>query len=171
MAALALRTSAFANAVSRLHGEVSRRILAPYYPGVPEHEVPVGHVTNGAHTRSCVSREMPALRPLPRTRLVPPARADRDLERCRRDSRRGAVGHPRAPPRAARGLRPPPARAPDRAPRRLGVRGRAARGVLNTRALTIGFARRFATYKRANLILHDLDRLKRILLSAERPCR
>jgi|GEM_PF-3598617 alpha-glucan phosphorylase-like protein len=58
MAGLAIRTSAHVNAVSELHGKVSRSILSAYAPNVPEPEVPIGHVTNGAHTRSCVSREV-----------------------------------------------------------------------------------------------------------------
>jgi len=170
MAALALRTAAFANAVSRLHGEVSRRILGPYFPGVPEHEVPIGHVTNGAHTRSCVSREMAGLfdrylgpdwsrRPgqtetwagveaIPDEELW--ATHERRRERLVAFTRRCLV-------------------------RQIEQRGASAaavaqaRGVLSTHALTIGFARRFATYKRADLIFRDVERLKKILLDPERP--
>jgi len=170
MAALALRTSAFANGVSELHGEVSRRLLGPYFPGLPEHEVPVGHVTNGAHTRSCVSRDMAGLfdrylvsdwsrRPgvaetwegidtVPDEELW--ATHERRRERLVVFARRRLVRQFEQRGASAHDI--------DR-----------ARGVLNTRALTIGFARRFATYKRADLILKDLERLKAILLSAERP--
>jgi starch phosphorylase len=170
MAALALRTSAFANGVSELHGEVSRRLLGPYFPGLPEHEVPVGHVTNGAHTRSCVSRDMAGLfdRYLVSDWSRRPGAAetwegidtipDEELWATHERRRERLVVFARR--RLARQLeqRGASARDIDR-----------ARGVLNTRALTIGFARRFATYKRADLILRDLDRLKAILLDAERP--
>jgi starch phosphorylase len=170
MAALALRTSAFANGVSELHGEVSRRLLGVYFPGVPENEVPVGHVTNGAHTRGCVSREMAGLfdRYLVSDWARRPGVAetwegidtipDEELWATHERRRERLVVFARR--RLARQLehRGASARDIDR-----------ARGVLNTRALTIGFARRFATYKRADLILRDLDRLKAILLDPQRP--
>jgi starch phosphorylase len=170
MAALALRTSAFANGVSELHGEVSRRLLGPYFPGLPEHEVPVGHVTNGAHTRSCVSRDMAGLfdRYLVSDWSRRPGVAetwegidtipDEELWATHERRRERLVVFARR--RLARQLeqRGASARDIDR-----------ARGVLNTRALTIGFARRFAAYKRADLILRDLDRLKTTLLDPERP--
>ncbi len=170
MAALALRTSAFANGVSELHGEVSRRLLGPYFPGMPEHEVPVGYVTNGAHTRGCVSREMAGLfdrylvsdwsrRPgIAETWEGIDAIPDEELWATHERRRERLVVFARR--RLARQLeqRGASARDIDR-----------ARGVLNTRALTIGFARRFATYKRADLILRDLERLKGILADPERP--
>jgi starch phosphorylase len=170
MAALALRTSAFANGVSQLHGEVSRRLLEAYFPGLPEHEVPVGHVTNGAHTRGCVSREMAGLfdrylvsdwarRPgLAETWEGVDTIPDEELWATHERRRERLVVFARR--RLARQLeqRGASAREIER-----------ARGVLNTRALTIGFARRFATYKRADLILKDLERLKPILLDPDRP--
>jgi starch phosphorylase len=170
MAALALRTSAFANGVSQLHGEVSRRLLGVYFPGLPEHEVPVGHVTNGAHTRGCVSRDMAGLfdrylvsdwsrRPgLAETWEGIDTIPDEELWATHERRRERLVVFARR-----------------RLARQLEQRGASAReiekarGVLNTRALTIGFARRFATYKRADLILKDIERLKTILLSPERP--
>ncbi|HXK09491.1 MAG TPA: alpha-glucan family phosphorylase [Vicinamibacteria bacterium] len=170
MAALALRTSAFANGVSELHGEVSRRLLGVYFPGLPEHEVPVGHVTNGAHTRGCVSREMAGLfdRYLVSDWARRPGVAetwegietipDEELWATHERRRERLVVFARR-----------------RLARQLEQRGASAReiergrGVLNTRALTIGFARRFATYKRADLILRDVERLKAILLDPERP--
>jgi starch phosphorylase len=170
MAALALRTSAFANGVSELHGEVSRKLLSVYFPGLPEHEVPVGHVTNGAHTRSSVSRDMAGLfdrylvsdwsrRPgLAETWEGIDTIPDEELWATHERRRERLVVFARR--RLARQLeqRGASARDIDR-----------ARGVLNTRALTIGFARRFAAYKRADLILKDIDRLKAILLNPERP--
>ena len=170
MAALALRTSEFANGVSELHGEVSRRLLNDYFPGLPEHEVPVGHVTNGAHTRSCVSREMAGLfdRYLGPGWTRRPGQEevwagvdsipDEELWATHERRRERLVAFARR--RLARQLEQRGASARD---------VERARGVLNTRALTIGFARRFATYKRADLILRNLERLEAILLSTERP--
>ncbi|HVO11299.1 MAG TPA: alpha-glucan family phosphorylase, partial [Vicinamibacteria bacterium] len=169
MAALALRTCAFANGVSELHGEVSRRLLGAYFPGVPDHEVPIGHVTNGAHTRSCVSREMAGLfdrylgpgwtrRPQEEVWAAVDEIPDEELWATHERRRERLVAFARR--RLAHQLEHRGASAAE---------VERARGVLNTRALTIGFARRFATYKRADLILRDLDRLGAILLSAERP--
>jgi starch phosphorylase len=170
MAGLALRASAFVNGVSRLHGDVSQRLLRQYMPNVPDHEVPVGYVTNGAHTRSSVSREMTELfdRYLGAEWWRRPGQAetwqavdsipDEELWATHERRRERLVAFARR-----------------RLVRQLEQRGvslrdiERARGVLDTRALTIGFARRFATYKRANLILADPDRLKRILLNPQRP--
>ena len=122
MAALALRTSAFANGVSELHGEVSRAAARqPTCPALPEHEVPIGHVTNGVHTRSCVSREMAGLfdRYLG-ARLVAPARRRRDLGGRSTRSPTRSCGAPTSG--AASAWSPSPARrlaAPARAARRL----------------------------------------------------
>ncbi len=170
MAALALRSSAHANAVSMLHGEVSRSLLSRFFPGLPEHEVPVGHVTNGIHTRTWVSREMSQLfdrylgpewwrRPGdPATWKSVDDIPDEELWATHERRRERLVTFAR-----------------HRLVRHLQQRGAAeadigrARGVLNARALTIGFARRFAPYKRATLILQDLERLKKILLDKDRP--
>jgi len=170
MAGLALRTAAFVNGVSRLHGEVSRGLLRKYLPGIPVDEIPVGHVTNGAHTRSTVSRDMSGLfdrylgpdwwrqpdRPetwdgidsIPDEELW--ATHERRRERLVAFARRRLMKQVEGRGATQRDLE-------------------RARGVLGTGTLTIGFARRFATYKRATLLLADLERLKRILLSAERP--
>jgi starch phosphorylase len=170
MAALALRASAFANGVSEIHGEVSRNLLAHYVPSVPAAELPVGHVTNGAHTRSCVSREMSELfdRYLGPDWWRRPGQAetwagvdsipDEELWATHERRRERLVAFAR-----------------QRLTRQLAQRGASqrelehGRGALDTRALTIGFARRFATYKRANLILADLARLEKILLDPDRP--
>jgi starch phosphorylase len=170
MAGLALRTAAFANAVSRLHGEVSRTILRPFMPALPEPELPIGHVTNGAHTPSCVSREMAGLfdrylgpewwqRPGdPESWEGVDSIPDEELWATHERRRERLVAFARR-----------------RLARQLTDRGAAAheieqaRGVLDTRALTIGFARRFASYKRANLILSDVERLERLLRNASRP--
>lgn len=170
MALLALRTTAAANGVSRLHGRVSRELFHRFMPNLPEHEVPIGHVTNGAHTRSCVSKEMASLfdRYLgpdwwrhpgqPETWAGVDSIPDEELWSTHERRRERLVAFSRK-----------------RLVRQLEQRGASgcdierARGVLDTRALTIGFARRFATYKRAALLFSDPERLKRILLNPERP--
>jgi starch phosphorylase len=170
MAGLAVRTSAFANGVSRLHGEVSRALLGKYVPDIPVPELPVEHVTNGAHTWSCVSREMAGLfdRYLGPDWWRRPAEAatwagvdaipDEELWATHERRRERLVAFAR-----------------QRLMRQVEARGgtrhdiERARGVLDTRVLTIGFARRFALYKRAGLILADLERLRRILLDGAQP--
>ena len=170
MAGLALRTAAFVNGVSRLHGQVSRGLLSKYLPGIPVDEVPIGHVTNGAHTRSTVSREMAGLfdRYLGPDWWRQPDRVetwegidsipDEELWATHERRRERLVAFARR-----------------RLMKQVEARGgtqrdiERARGVLGTGTLTIGFARRFATYKRANLILADVERLKQTLLNADRP--
>ncbi|MGH9862206.1 MAG: alpha-glucan family phosphorylase [Candidatus Acidiferrales bacterium] len=170
MASLALRSSGAANAVSELHGHVSRDLMRRFFPGAEIPEVPIGHVTNGIHTRTWVSREMAMLfdrylgpewwrRPgQPVTWQGVDEIPDEELWATHERRRERLVTFARR-----------------RLMRQLERRGASAaeieraRGVLNTRTLTIGFARRFATYKRANLILRDMERLKKILLNADRP--
>lgn len=170
MAGLAIHTAAQVNAVSKLHGEVSRRILGGYAPNVPETEIPVGYVTNGAHTRSCVAREMAQLfdRYLggdwwqdagdPATWARVDSIPDEELwaTHARQRERLVAFTRRRLTEQVAK---------QGGTPRDL----EKAREVLSTRALTIGFARRFATYKRANLFLQDLGRMRRILQDPDRP--
>ncbi len=170
MAVLALRTSAYTNGVSRLHGEVSRKMFQGIWPHVPEAEVPIGHVTNGIHTRSWISADMSALflRYLGPDWLRKPAdqslwqRVDLipDVELWRVHERRKdrLVGFTRG--RLVEQLK------------QRGGGGREvehAHEVLNPEALTIGFARRFATYKRATLLFSDPERLTRLITSSERP--
>ncbi len=102
MAILALRNSAFTNGVSRLHGEVSRLMVAEGYAGFPVDEIPIDHVTNGIHLRSWMSHDMAELldRYLGSDWLRGPDR-HRDLAPGRADPERGALAHPRAAPRAA----------------------------------------------------------------------
>lgn len=170
MTALALHLASRSNAVSKLHGEVSRHMWQSLWPGVPVDEVPVKHVTNGVHFQSWISREMNQLydRYLgPRWRDEP---ADRDvwqnvagipaeeLWRSHERRRERLVGFARKRLVAQLHRRGAPA-----------AEIIASEDVLDARVLTIGFARRFATYKRANLFLHDPDRLVRILTDAQRP--
>jgi starch phosphorylase len=170
MTALALRLASFSNGVSKLHGEVSRQMWADLWPGLPVDEVPIGHVTNGVHFQSWVSEEMHRLYDHylgPRWKEEP---ADcevwkhvenipsEELWRCHERRRERLVSFSRR--RLANELR-----------RRGAPAGEimAAEEVLDSRILTIGFARRFATYKRANLFLRNPDRLVRILTDAKRP--
>jgi starch phosphorylase len=169
MAYLATRGSAAVNGVSRLHGAVSRRIFQPLFPRWPEIEVPVGHVTNGVHTPSWDSAEADALW----TRTCGAERwrgtldtleqrvagaSDDELWAMRTDARKALVAYVRE--RMASHVAFWDA-APDEAA--------AICACLDPDALTLGFARRFATYKRPNMLLHDTGRLLRLLSNRERP--
>jgi len=170
MAVLALRLAAYANGVSELHGAVSRRMWQGVWPSLPVEEVPIGSVTNGIHQPSFISRDMTGLyeRYLgPRWRETP---ADAALW-SRVDRIPSAElwnTHERRRERLVAFIR-------QRLRQQLARRGAssaellAAEEALNPEALTIGFARRFATYKRATLILSDPDRLVRILRDRDRP--
>ncbi|MBU8933073.1 MAG: alpha-glucan family phosphorylase [candidate division Zixibacteria bacterium] len=170
MALLALRTTASANGVSRLHGQVSRQMWHDIWPGVPEDEIPIGHVTNGIHTRSWTSPEMTELlhRYLGPNWLKKPAdesiwkRVERipevELWRVHERRRERLVAFTRQ--RLGEQFKRRGANAADID---------RAHEVLNPEALTIGFARRFATYKRASLLLRDPERLKRLLSNPDRP--
>lgn len=163
MAYLAVRGSAAVNGVSRLHGEVSRRIFQPLFPHWPEDEVPVGHVTNGVHvpswdsaaadelwTRACgKERWIGALDTIESDlRAVP----DETLWAFRAAARRRLVEQLRERMAAQRGVQGSGREAV-----------RACAELLDPDSLTLGFARRFATYKRPNLLLKDPDRLVRLL--------
>ena len=151
MTALALRSANYVNAVSQLHGQVTREMWAPFY-GKPVDQVPVGAITNGVHMETWVAADVgPALRSLPRLALARAQRRSGDLGADPRHPRRRAVeaaGRAAQVPDHLRARARPRAldsRARQRRPRR-GRRHAAVAGVL-----TIGFARRFATYKRATL--------------------
>lgn len=169
MAYLAVRGSGAVNGVSRLHGEVSRRIFQVLFPRWPESEVPVTHVTNGVHASTWDSAQADELwehacgkdrwhgmtegmeHDLRKT-------SDSDLWQLRTDSRKSLVNYVRkrhAQQFAARGACSEEV-------------AKAAR-VLNPDLLTLGFARRFASYKRPNLLLHDSERLVHILTNRDRP--
>jgi starch phosphorylase len=169
MAYLAIHGSGAVNGVSRLHGEVSRHIFLPLFPHWPQDEVPVGHVTNGVHMPSWDSAQADELwteacgkdRWLGLTEnLEHNIRriSDVRLWQFRTDAVKSLVEY-------ARG----------RLSRQLAASGASpeavdgAKHLFDPNTLTLGFARRFATYKRPNLLLHDPGRLLRLLSNPERP--
>jgi len=166
MTIFALRMSARANGVSQLHGDIARQMWQDVYPGVPLEEVPIDGITNGTHTFSWVSREMATLfdRYLgPRWREDPAdaalwARArqipDEELWRTHVRRRERVVAYARQ--RLVYQLEHMGAPATEL---------QAAHEALDPDVLTIGFARRFATYKRATLLLRDSNRLLKMLFS------
>lgn len=148
MAVLALRLSGHANAVSQLHAKVSRRLWLGLLPELADEDIRIRAITNGVHRPTWTDPEVAKLSllenptdvDLPRFWRIHEALRARLVEACRRrlvDARRQQSA---------------PAEQIE-----------AAGAVLDPRALTIGFARRFATYKRAHLIFHDPERLLRIL--------
>jgi len=167
---LALRLSHRRNAVSALHEEVSRKLWAGVWPSLPVDEVPIAHVTNGVHTGSWISYDLAGLydRYLgPDWQEQPADRhvwegvdqiPDTELWRTHERRRERLVAFARR--RLGEQLTRSGGGAAERA---------AAEEVLDPEALTIGFARRFATYKRATLILQDTDRLARLLNDARKP--
>lgn len=169
MAYLAMRGCAAAHGVSRLHGAVSRAIFRALYPRWPEREVPIGHITNGVHVPGWDSPWADALwtQACGKTRWRGAVEQLGDAIQAVTDEAlwalRGAERH--AVVREAR----------QRLVRHFGQRGAPpdviaqAWHALDPNALTLGFARRFTAYKRPNLLLHDPERLRRLLTNAERP--
>jgi starch phosphorylase len=168
MAVMGLRLAGRSNAVSQLHGEVSRTMFGDLWPDLPTDEAPISSITNGVHANTWTSPDIDDVL----TRYVRPEWHEADAEawsrvhdapddelwRAREQGRERLVSFIR---------------------RRLQM-GAMARGVssssvawadeaLDPHALTVGFARRFATYKRANLLLSQPDRLRALLLSADHP--
>jgi starch phosphorylase len=169
MAYLAVRGSRAVNGVSRLHGEVSRNIFMPLFPRWPEAEIPVGHITNGVHMPSWDS-----------------AAADDLWMECCGKSRWMGMGETlgrdvqRISDAKLWQLRTAATRAfieyvRKRLSRQLAASGASceevegAKRLFDPDALTLGFARRFATYKRPNLLLHDPERLLRLFTRPGRP--
>ncbi len=169
MAYLAIRGSRVVNGVSRLHGKVSRKLFEPIFPRWPTDEVPVGHVTNGVHmptwdsaaaddlwTKAC-SKE----RWLGATETMEPdirCISDASLWQFRSTARKLLIDFARK-----------------RLCQQLSVSGasseaiKGAKHLFDADILTLGFARRFATYKRPNLLLHDPKRLLRLLSNPQQP--
>jgi glycogen phosphorylase len=170
MPVLAIHTSDKRNGVSELHGHVSRQMWKDLWPEVPAEEVPLGSITNGVHIASWVSDDLSALY----TRYLGPdwrRRTDEPALWAR------IKEIPDAELWSTHGHRRHRLVALCRKRLRLSAERRgasqteleAAGEVLDPRALTIGFARRFATYKRATLIFSDIPRLLALLGSTERP--
>jgi starch phosphorylase len=169
MTYLAIRGSGAVNGVSRLHGQVSRRLFEPLFPHWPEDEVPVGHVTNGVHMPTWDSAAADGLwtEACGKDRWLGPTESlaediqrlsDTTLWQFRSTARASLVEFARE--RLSRQLAAsgaPPEAVDD------------AKHLFDPRILTLGFARRFATYKRPNLLLHDPERLRRLLNDSQRP--
>jgi glycogen phosphorylase len=169
MAYLAIRGSGAANGVSRLHGTVSRRLFLPLFPRWPEDEIPIAHVTNGVHMPTWDSPEADDLwtencgkdRWLGTTQTLEQDMrrvSDAKLWQFRTAATKSLVEYAR-----------------ERLSLDLEAAGapieevEAAKYFFDSNTLTLGFARRFATYKRSNLLLHDPPRLLRILTDLRRP--
>ena len=170
MTVLAIRLSAYNNGVSELHGAVSREMWRQIWPGLPDREIPIGHITNGVHSRSFLSAEMTELLDRyfgPRFDDDPTHTAiwermdrisDEELWRTHEARKNKLVAFTRK-----------------RLKQQLARRGASsiqqayADEVLSPYTLTISFARRFATYKRATLLFRDPERLKRMLTNPDHP--
>ena len=169
MAYLAIRGSGAVNGVSRLHGKVSRHLFGSLFPHWPEDEVPIGHVTNGVHMPTWDSAAADNLwtETCGKSRwLGPTENMEQDIRRLsdvtlwqfRTAASKSFVEYAR-----------------DRLSGQLAVSGASpqavdgAKHLFNPNALTLGFARRFATYKRPDLLLHDPERLLRLLSDSDRP--
>ncbi|MEM7535221.1 MAG: alpha-glucan family phosphorylase [Chloroflexota bacterium] len=172
MTVLALRLSAYHNGVSKLHGSVSRGMWSFLWPGTPTEQVPISHVTNGVHVKTWLAPELrtlygqylsdneawleevdagstwDAVDSIPDAALWEAhlTRKDKMIAFVRNRVRQQLIRHGEGPHSV-----------------------RSADTLLNPKALTIGFARRFATYKRATLIFRDEERLKRLVNDPERP--
>ncbi len=165
MTIMALRLAARSNGVSKLHGKVSRGQWHDLWTGTPEQDVPIDHITNGVHLPSFVSPEMAGLyeRHLGFRQGVAPS--DPAAWAGIREVPDGELWVARQQQRA-RLL----AFVHERIRRQDAQHGRTNVGDgFDPQALTIGFARRFATYKRATMLLRDLPRLERIVNNAKRP--
>jgi starch phosphorylase len=164
MNTLALRLSAHTNAVSRLHRQVSQAMWQKVWPQHPVEDVPIDYITNGIHVPTWISRDMAALfdrylgpdwaedpdneRVWEQAEQIPDPELWRTHERCREN----LVGFVRRRLQEELNKRGAPA-----------AEVQSASEVLTPEALTIGFARRFATYKRATLLFRDPERLDRIV--------
>lgn len=166
---LAMRSSGAINGVSRLHGQISQKIFAPLFPHWPLREIPIGSITNGVHMPSWESSLADELwtqasgteRWLGDTdRLVHEMRTipDAEIWKMRCSARSELVDFIRARHSQEQEARGTPLDLIE-----------AEKGFFDPKTLTIGFARRFATYKRPNMLLHDSELLLRILSNKDRP--
>jgi starch phosphorylase len=169
MAFLAIRGSGVVNGVSRLHGKVSRHLFEPLFPHWPEEEVPVGHVTNGVHMPTWDSAAADELwtNACGKDRWLGTAKTlGQDIRRISDDTLwQFRIASGKSLVEYAR----------ERLVRHYAAAGASpetveqAKHFFDPNALTLGFARRFATYKRPDLLLHDPDRLLRLLANPQRP--
>jgi starch phosphorylase len=143
----ALRTSAHANGVSALHGEVSREMWQGLWPDRPAEDAPIGSITNGVHARSWIAEPLDDLLGSEEDMGTPDLAGAYEL-----DGESLWAAHRTAKNELLRLME-----------------RRGLRASLEPEALTIGFARRFATYKRADLLFSDPERLSRLLADSERP--
>ncbi len=170
MARFAIRQSAYVNGVSLLHRDVSRRMWAAMWKDIPLDELPIDHVTNGIHIASWVSRDMASLF----NRYLGSSWIDRPTDEgiwegvWRIPDAELWRTHERRRERLVAFVRKCLARQLLNQGASQETIGKADE-VLDPSALTIGFARRFATYKRADLLLRDPERLKGILTDPDRP--
>ena len=170
MAVSAIRTSSFRNAVSRLHRRVSQEMWQELWPKLPVWEVPVTSVTNGVHLPTWINGDLAMLydqylqpdwreqHPDPKVWELVKEIPDQELWEAHRRRKRRLVTYVRERAAAAAQNR----KAPISEVRR-------AQEVLDPEVFTIGFARRFATYKRATLLFRDMNRLKQILTNPKMP--
>ena len=170
MAVLALNTASYRNAVSRLHRQVSEEMFHDLWPQLPVWEVPIGSVTNGVHLPSWLNGDLALLydqylEPDWRERFNDPTVwrgvqeiPDEELLEVHRRRKRRLIAFVRTRQHASAVRR-----------QASSLEVRRAGEVLDPNAFTIGFARRFATYKRATLIFRDVERLKRLLLDKDMP--
>jgi starch phosphorylase len=169
MAYLAIRGSGAVNGVSRLHGQVSRHLFDPIFPHWPTDEVPIGHVTNGVHmptwdsaaaddlwTEACGKDRWLGTTEAHEQHIR--AISDSSLWQLRTTARKSLVEYARE--RLSRQLA-----ASGGSPAAVDV----AKHLFDPNTLTLGFARRFASYKRPNMLLHDPERLLRLLTNPQRP--
>ncbi|MCL6635432.1 MAG: alpha-glucan family phosphorylase [Peptococcaceae bacterium] len=170
MTLLAMRLATFCNGVSRLHGQVSRQMFSYLYPGIPVEEIPIGHITNGIHTLTWLAQELKDLytiylgedwenhisdpgiwrniEDIPDTLLwaVHQSLKEKMLHFARNNIKQQRQRNQEA----AQAIKE-------------------VDGYLRPDVLTVGFARRFATYKRANLLFHNLERLSRLVNHPQYP--
>ena len=173
MAYLAIRGSGAVNGVSRLHGKVSRNIFQPLFPRWPQDEIPVGHVTNGVHMPTWDSAAADDL-------WTDACGKDRWLGRWQGTTETLEQDIRRVSDASLWQFRTAATKslvefARERLCRQMAASGRppemieGVKDLFDPNALTLGFARRFATYKRPNLLLHNRERLLRLLTNPDRP--
>ena len=170
MPVLAIKLSSYLNGVSKLHGQISREVWGSLWPGLPSREVPIISITNGVHLKTWLSDEVSSLY----ERYLGPAWSSTVFDKSAWEQvdqipdEEFWSGHQRCKDQLIVFARK---RLMAQMQRRGTCQGelRQAEEVLDPEALTIGFARRFASYKRGDLLMKDAERLARLLNNTERP--